>query len=460
MSTSTTTITAVTATTEHELQDYSHSSATEPDDRHLQTEQLDAVNTGGVQDSDNVASAIPDSGYGWAIVLSCSILTFHFNGFTGSWGVLQSHLLQTSLPDVTTSTITFVGSLATAATVAFGLASVRLTRLVGARLGAVAGVTLLGLAQVLSGFTTSQVGGLFGLSGVMVGLGMSLLYTINNTLPTQYFSSKLGTANGLIKFGGGIGATVLAIVVELLIERVGIPWTFRIIGFITLSTGIPAALLLKERTRGRNAPFLELAMFRNPAYTAVFIAAALGAFTLFAPPYFLPLVARSVGLSSTTGAGLVAGFNACTAIGRLVSGPTCDRIGPTNTFLITMLLSAVSMLAIWPFSSNLPLLAVFVVLNGIANGSFFVTMPTVAAAMFGPERAPVAMSQAVTGWTVGYLVGPPIAGYLIQATGAESKSSLDPYRPAIFYAGGLALVSAVFVLIGRVAMERKVLKRV
>ncbi|KAK0818028.1 hypothetical protein LTR75_002746 [Friedmanniomyces endolithicus] len=346
----------------------------------------------------------------------------HFNGFTGSWGVIQSHLLQTSLPDVPTSTITFVGSLATAATVAFGLASVRLTRLIGARLGAVAGVTLLGLAQVLSGFTTSQVGGLFGLSGVMVGLGMSLLYTINNTLPTQYFSSRLGTANGLIKFGGGIGATVLAIVVELLIERVGIPWTFRIIGFITLSTGIPAALLLKERTRGRNAPFLELAMFRNPAYTAVFIAAALGAFTLFAPPYFLPLIARSVGLSSTTGAGLVAGFNACTAIGRLVSGPTCDRIGPTNTFLITMLLSAVSMLAIWPFSSNLPLLAVFVVLNGIANGSFFVTMPTVAAAMFGPERAPVAMSQAVTGWTVGYLVGPPIAGYLIQATVRRARA--------------------------------------
>ncbi|TKA81947.1 hypothetical protein B0A55_01935 [Friedmanniomyces simplex] len=454
------TTTTTTAAADFDLQDYPNSNAAETDDGHTRTEQLHALDADSPQDSAHVASAIPDGGYGWLIVLSCSILTFHFNGFTGSWGVLQSHLLQTSLSDVPTSTITFVGSLATAAAVAFGLFSVRLTRLVGARLGAVAGVTLLGLAEVLSSFTTSEVGGLFGLSGVMVGLGMSFLYSISNSLPTQYFSSNLGTANGLVKLGGGIGATVLAIVAEILIQRVGIAWTFRILGFITLSTGLPAALLLKERTPSHDAPSLELAMFRNPAYTAVFIAAALGAFTLFAPPYFLPLIARSVGLSSTTGAGLVAGFNACTAIGRLLSGPVCDRIGPTNAFLITMLLSAISMLAIWPFSGNLPLLSVFVVLNGIANGSFFVTMPTVAATMFGPARAPVAMSQAITGWTVGYLMGPPIAGYLIQATHADRKHSLDPYRPAIFYAGGMALASSLFVLVGRLAMERKFLKRV
>ncbi|KAK5726658.1 hypothetical protein LTR15_002546 [Elasticomyces elasticus] len=425
-----------------------------------QAEQNHDPNIQPSPDSTNITTAMPDGGYGWVVVFSCSLLTFHFNGFTGSWGVLQSHLLETSLQNVPTSTITFVGSLLTAAAVAFGLVIVRITRFIGARYSAIIGVLLLGMGQLLSGFTTSQVGGLFGLSGFMAGLGSAFLYSTGNTLPTQYFSSKLGTANGLVKLGGGIGATVLAIVSETLIQRVGIAWTFRILGFITLSTGLPAAMLLKERNRIRNAPFLELSMFRNRAYTAIFIAAALGTFTLFAPPYFLPLVARSIGLTSTTGAGLVAGFNACTAVGRFGSGPVCDRIGPTNTFLITMLLSAASMLAIWPFSSNLPLLTVFVVLNGIANGSFFVVMPTTVAKMFGPARAPVAMSQAITGWTVGYLMGPPIAGYLIQATHADREHSIDPYRPAIFYAGGLALASSVFVLIGRLAMDRKMLKRI
>jgi hypothetical protein len=34
-----------------------------------------------------------------------------------------------------------------------------------------------------------------------------------------------------------------------LLDRVGIAWTFRILGFMTLAVTLPAALLLKERTR-------------------------------------------------------------------------------------------------------------------------------------------------------------------------------------------------------------------
>ncbi|KAK5130601.1 hypothetical protein LTR08_001920 [Meristemomyces frigidus] len=409
----------------------------------------------------NATTAIPDGGYGWVVVFSCSVITFHFNGLTGSWGVLQSHLQETDLQGVPTSTITFVGSLALTLVVAFGLVGNRLTQLVGARTSALAGVAILGLAEIISGSTTSRLGGLFGTSGVMAGIGICLLYSVTNSLPTQYFSSKLGTANGLVKLGGGIGATVLAIVLEVLIQKLGIGWTFRILGFLTLLTGLPAAWLIRERAApSRNAPFFELSMFRNPAYTAISIAAALATFTLFAPPYFLPLIARSVGLSSSTGAGLVAGFNACTAIGRLLSGPACDRLGSINTFLLTMALSAVSMLAIWPFSNSLGLLLVFAMLNGVANGSFFVTMPTVVATMFGPGRAPVAMGQAITGWTAGYLMGAPIAGYLLTATGADKVGSIDPYRPAIFYAGGMALLSCVFVLLARIVTDRKVWKRV
>ncbi|KAK5116823.1 hypothetical protein LTR85_009083 [Meristemomyces frigidus] len=411
-------------------------------------------------DTANVTTAVPDGGYGWIVVLSCSIITFHFNGLMGSWGVLQSHLLETDLQGVPTSTITFVGSLAITLVVAFGLVGNRLTQLMGARMSALAGVTILGLAEIISGSTTSQIGGLFGTSGAMAGIGTCLLYSVTNSLPTQYFSSKLGTAIGLVKLGGGIGATVLAIVLEVLVQKVGISWTFRILGFITLSTGLPAAWLIKERATSRHAPFFELSMFRNPAYTATAIAAALATFTLFAPPYFLPLIARSVGLSSSTGAGLVAGFNACTAVGRLLSGPACDKLGSMNTFLVTMALSAISMLAIWPFSDSLGLLVVFAMLNGVANGSFFVTMPTVVATMFGPGRAPVAMGQAITGWTAGYLMGAPIAGYLLQATSADKGGSIDPYRPAIFYAGGMALLSCVFVLLARLSTERKILKRV
>ena len=103
---------------------------------------------------------------------------------------------------------------------------------------------------------------------------------MSKTLPVQWFNSKLGTANGLVKLGGGLGATTMAIVIQALIDKVGIPWTFRIFGFVSLITGIPAALLVRER---------------------IFLAGAVGTFAFFVPPFFLPLFAHSIGLSASTG---------------------------------------------------------------------------------------------------------------------------------------------------------------
>lgn len=81
-------------------------------------------------------------------------------------------------------------------------------------------------------------------------------------------------------------------------------------------------------------------------------------------------------------------------------------------------------------------------MNGIANGAFFVTMPTAIGRMMGPGQAAVGMGMAITGWTGAYLMGSPIAGILIAATGAEKAHTVVSYRAAVFYTGGVALASA------------------
>ena len=132
------------------------------------------------------------------------------------------------------------------------------------------------------------------------------------------------------------------------------------------------------------------------------MAGAIGTFPLFVPPFFLPLYSHSVGLTASEGAGLVAGFNFSSAVGRLLCGFLSDYIGPVNTLLIALLLSAVSMLVIWPVSTSLGPLIAFVVVNGAANGGFFSTMPTVVGSVFGSRRVGVAMGMIVTGWAGGY----------------------------------------------------------
>ena len=44
---------------------------------------------------------------------------------------------------------------------------------------------------------------------------------------------------------------------DKLIAKVGLAWAFRILGFIVLALGVPAAMFLRERTR-RATPNLDL----------------------------------------------------------------------------------------------------------------------------------------------------------------------------------------------------------
>jgi MCP family monocarboxylic acid transporter-like MFS transporter 3 len=416
------------------------------------------------EDAPYSVSAIPDGGYGWVIVFSAFLTTFCHNGIINCWGVLQAALLDSTLSHVPASTLAYVGSVALGGGASCGLLAVRMMRYFGSRTTILIGVTFMGMGLIGASFCTSNLAGLFGTTGLLCGLGMAMVYAVTNALPVQYFSARLGLANGIIKLGGGVGGCVMAIALEGMYQRVGIAWTFRIQGLMTLALGMPAAWMLKDRVPLKNVPFVDWSMFRSVPFIATFVASAIGVFALFVPPYYLPLFARSIGLSSTTGAGLVAAFNACNAIGRFAAGPLCDKIGPLNMFVITMVLNAVSMLAIWPVSNSLGPLVVFAMLNGIANGSYFTTQPTVVAGIFGPGRATVAMSMSVTGWSFGYFMGAPIAGYLLQAAGGSQEDgvgqSINVYRPAIFYAGGMATLSALCVLTARLTVAKKFRKRV
>jgi MCP family monocarboxylic acid transporter-like MFS transporter 3 len=429
--------------------------------------QNEQVRTTTQQTNDNetlsnvdVVFAIPDGGWSaWSGLIASALFTFWFNGINNSWGVMQAALFKQGLSS--TSTISFIGSLSITCCVVLSLLSVRFMQLVGARNAALIGVTMLGLGELTSGFTTSNVAGMFGTAGVLYGTGSSVCFMVASILPSQYFSSKLGLANGLVKFAGGIGGTVLSISLDKSIINVGTAWTFRIVGICCLATGIPAAFLVKELNHSRaRVPLFDFSLFRDWSFSLVFLAGSTGVFALFVPPYFLPLFAQSLGLSSTVGAYLVAGFNFCAALGRLGSGLLCDRIGAVNTFLLASLLNAMSMFAIWPVSNMLPTLSIFAFINGIANGAFFTTLPTVIGNIYGPSRTGVAIGMATTGWSIGYFMGTPLAGYLLQAAGGVEEGSIKSYRPAIFYAGGIALVSTGFVLVARLRLTPKLLKKI
>ncbi|KAJ4856880.1 major facilitator superfamily domain-containing protein [Trichoderma breve] len=396
-------------------------------------------------------SVVPDGGYGWVVVGACAIITWWFVGMGYSWGVLQGALVEKGLSSP--ATLSYVGSLAIALISCLAILNARIIRAIGAQRTAILGIFLLGMSEIVSSFAVSSLAGLFVTSGVTLGLGMSLCFMAVSATPAQYFSKKRGLANGIVFAGGGFGGATTSFLLDAVIQRHGIAWAYRVLGLVTLATGLPAAWLVKERSPVKTASFIEWRLFRDLGFVIIFTAGAIATFPLLVPAFFIPLYSRSVGLSASTGAGLLAGFNLSSAAGRILCGFLCDRFGALNVLMFSLLINAVTMLAIWPASKTLAPLIVFVVINGAANGGFFSTMPTVVGNVFGSQRVSVAMAMIVTGWGGGYLMGSPIAGYLLDAYGGTG-GGFEAYRPAITYAGCMGLGATALVAVARFRKNR------
>ncbi|CAM1510375.1 Fc.00g007100.m01.CDS01 [Cosmosporella sp. VM-42] len=394
-------------------------------------------------------STVPDGGYGWVVVAGGAVLLWWAVGTTYSWGVMQTALVEDGLS--TPATLSFIGSLDAALISALAIVNSRFMRILGMRWTAVLGVSIMGGSEILSSFAVKNIGALFFTSGVLMGIGISFISVVVYAVIAQWFSTKRGLANGLMFAGAGFGGATISFAMDALIQKLNTAWAYRILGLLTLATGIPAAWLIKERVPTHTPGFIEWRLFKSFTFVLVFVASAVGTFPLFVPPFFLPLYTKSLGFPSSTGAGLVAGFNLASAVGRMGCGLACDRFGALNTLFVSLIITAISMLAIWPASTTLGPMIVFVVVNGISNGGFFSTMPTVVSNVFGSARVAIAMSMTITGWAGGYLMGAPIAGYLLEAYGG-ADAGLQAYRPAMFYAGSLALAAAG--LVGTVRLRK------
>lgn len=397
-----------------------------------------------VEASRLIDAGAPDGGWNaWLIVVCCTMIGFWFGGTTYSWGVLQGALVEDKLAPA--STLAFVGSIAVSMLSALAIFNSRLFTLVGARKMAVTGVILMSASQILASFSTHNIAGLFVTAGFMMGLGVSLCFMVISITPAQYFTTKKGTALGIIYSGAGVGGAVISLSLEAGVRNLGVPWTFRLLGLLMLATALPAAWYTRERFRLARREFVDWSLFRQLDFLALFVSGILGTFPLFVPPFFLPLYAHSLHLSPTTGAALVAIFNFSSAIGRMLTGLLSDRLaGPLNTLFLVLAITTLSLLVLWPSSVSLGPLIAFVLVNGASSGGFFAIMPTVVNNVMGSQRMNVAFGMIVTGWGGGYLMGAPIAGYLLAAFGGSDRG-IAAYRPAVFWAGGMAFASAAII---------------
>src|SRR5277367_734896 len=78
--------------------------------------------------------------------------------------------------------------------------------------------------------------------GLLYGIGSSLLYFPILSITPEYFSTHRGAAMGFALSGSGVGGLVLSPLIRLLLSRLSVRTTLRLLALLTLALSLPIAL--------------------------------------------------------------------------------------------------------------------------------------------------------------------------------------------------------------------------
>jgi MFS family permease len=297
------------------------------------------------------------------------------------------------------------------------------------------GAVLMGAGLVLTSFVHQLWLGYL-TYGIGVGVGTACGYVPMVAAVGSWFDRRQGLAMGIAISGIGVGTLAGAPTATTLIGIYGWRQTYLIFGIASFLV-LAVCGLLADRPAHFGAARLDLGRaLRSREFITLYLSVLLTGFGLFT--FFVHLVpfAESKGIDARSAASLLAVVGVFSTLARLALGPVADRFGRLRTLQLTVLVMAASFL-LWLGEPGYTGLAVFAAMMGAAYGGWVAISPSVLAELFGTAGLGGMTGALYTAAGIGALLGPPLAGYVVDATGS--------YRPAI--AGAMVLELAALAVI-------------
>ena len=249
-----------------------------------------------------------------------------------------------------------------------------------------------------------------------------------------WFDRHRAAAVGISTAGIGVGTLVMNPLATRLLESYSWRTTFRIIGVAGTLILVVCALLVARipgstnQSESRFGEALRSAVFRR-----LWLAALFSGMALFVPFVFIVPYAKQNGVTPSTAAWLVGLLGGSSVISRIGFGALTKRYGAFRLFRFGLLLYPVGYVVWLASGSSYLMLMLFVIVFGTGYGSFVAVSPLVLADRFGVIGLGSLMGLLYTTQGLGGLLGPPIAGQLIDST--------DSYRTPMVVALAFSLTS-------------------
>ena len=267
--------------------------------------------------------------------------------------------------------------------------------------------------------------------GFGVGIGVACGYVPMLAVVGGWFVRRRSMALGIAVAGIGLGTLAVAPLAAALIETLGWRETYRVFAVASAVALSACALVAKRPPAGVPTDGGDTSPIRTPAFAAMYVSGLFISLALFLVFIFLVPFAEENGAGKVAAAALVGVVGAASIGGRLGLGLLADRLGSIRMYRACFFVIAASYV-IWFATTSYPVLFVFAVVFGVAYGGFIALSPSVMAELFGTAGMGRVVGVLYTSAGFGALVGPPIAGLIIDRTGT--------YRWAIAVAMALAFV--------------------
>ena len=274
--------------------------------------------------------------------------------------------------------------------------------------------------------------------GVGVGTATACGYVPMVATVGGWFIRRRTLALGLAVAGIGAGTLVCAPLAASLIDRYGWRTTY-----VIFAIGGTLALLIASLGASRpplagDGGSIELReLVRDRRFLTLYSSSLIATMALFTPFVFVKSYATDRGIPSARAAAIVGVIGASSIVGRLGLGALGGRIGPIRLMQVAFAVMTGSY-AIWLVAGgNYSILITFAIVLGVGYGGFIALSPAAVALMFGTNGMATVLGATYTGAGIGGLIGPPLAGVIIDRAG---------YGAGITYAIVVAGLSTIVLL--------------
>ncbi|GGF13244.1 MFS transporter [Halobacillus andaensis] len=384
----------------------------------------------------------------WLIALSA--VGIHISiGSVYAWSVFTNPLIDQYGWDLSYVSLTF-----SIAILFLGLSAAFMGHFVekhGPRRSGIVSATFFGVGMMASGGAAAleSIWLLYVTYGILAGIGLGIGYITPVSTLVKWFPDRRGLATGLAIMGFGFSAMIASPIMATLIESVGIPATFLILGIVYFIIMMASALYLERPPEGYMKEFVQekkktpdlSQLTANEAvktrrfwllWVMLFINITCGiAILSVASPIAQEIAGLSAGAAATM-VGIMGFFNGA---GRIAWASISDYMGRPNVYTTFFLIQIVSFFAL-PSVTHALLFQVILFLIISCYGGGFASVPAYIGDLFGTKQLGAIHGYILTAWAAAGLVGPLLVSWIREVTESYVLTL------SIF---GITLIAALFV---------------